>query len=1581
MVLTMAAMTSHLALLSLLTPLVAAGAHDAIMANLQGTFMTSYTDFIDAKKNELFFPLSQAMEQNRVSDRPDYSTISASTFGEDTSAYLATWRGFPRVGELPVAGDLDLLLNQSSSFASAFLTGSMTRSEIEELPLAWQYLLPHVFYDSLSLPGSAWAEIVNRQPLNAALLYKVALLLRDEEDSVKDRFVHGLQIPKMFREDLGYILGYRWGIASSTPTSSSTTADDFNLRTLLHLPADRVMAISTDLYNRMNVPDLLATWEEWQEATEQAKVVWFTKFLAESGWEGVVGAPPLPRDLALRRLGHLLSGAPLDRLASIAETPEPRSHAGEVRGSGVASVLNHTVMNPLRVQELWEAVPAEERRYLFPTHGAALDPAQLLHAYSTSFAHLHSLKPFLDATWVPDAATPWTSLMVVAAKERDSDPVATWGERQLLDIGAFLALLYPPQLEELRAASLTPGVLDKVLSPLLTHCQRTVLYSKFMETGSRALPPLLMAAIPSTTILQLGSASSPLAVTWASHREALLQAAALYTPAQMIALHQLSRPVLWEAASLSSILATHPECLADVTPREFRANLGSMVEALYLAGPEMFHSIAESVQRLPRHLLMAWLEAVLELEGSTRGELGSWSSDVLLDRNIAEQVEPDGDMAPGPLRSQLSRFRSTTLARSSLPSLALAGISCHCISKVETPDSLEVLGLFRYHVESSGRRLTHMSSMARRCWALKVRDFLLMKAALFGVEVASEPELLSVLSTSDIKAIGGEVLLTWGGAALAGITHPQVQHEVLMTVAHNPPHFLLHNGVTLADVELLSRTLLDSLLNHNGGNVTLAVLTHLHNLLPFADDRILSARPEDMRLYVRSVLRETCKAVCIPTRARLRLRSFLLAAFGEPRTWSALELAEMGDLLVVFRQSDLLEVAPTALRRAAASLVAATLYTEELGDIRGRPGETPYHEACAAWLGAREGEDFTKAWRALAEVHVLGNHLQVALVEHNVGAVSRRRRQAVEDSNPDDVVAVEIKKIYVDVMNDMKTKFDNGDMSSEQKVAATTVITETQTLLGVRSFEVLGLQVGDRNSAEVFAVLKEYKESGNMTEEQNTAMQDLAEDTQVRMIQGILGVFGYTAARAAAEYGVPEVEMEELLARPSFGTNPAAAAASDTAIADIIATTSTTTSATVVTTTTTATSTATTTTTGENESASDLVGLTTLLATTTEAMAVAAAPAATAPGLAVFRQYEPQEEAQFLALPGLDSGAARLGCDCLRASGPSVAGLSARHISLMAPEQVSLCLDTLGKVPWPEASRDDVWAAVLAKVPRLGAPEGSAATLGRTEMMLLDTLLPAVAEAHPHLIHLARDSLDGISLLGRHPLSPSTATTLVQRFLETNSVTPGSLTVTEAASLGALLCGLTEEQWTGLVTIDIFPHILTDHLARLDCAVTEGVKEHLAGLLLQVYGPTMAWTASDLYSTGWVASALSPSSLSSLMAHGMEGVSGRALRHLTAPRLLALAPEQLRGLSPHAASFIRREQLLPYAPPAVRRAIRAAGGEAPAVHAVMEALEPAMAAMDAADLAEDRVDELVGSGAGLPLAGVVVILVVLQHLV
>ena len=171
-----------------------------------------------------------------------------------------------------------------------------------------------------------------------------------------------------------------------------------------------------------------------------------------------------------------------------------------------------------------------------------------------------------------------------------------------------------------------------------------------------------------------------------------------------------------------------------------------------------------------------------------------------------------------------------------------------------------------------------------------------------------------------------------------------------MTVAHNPPHYLLHNGVGFADVEHLSKTLLDSLMHNCSQGLrvsctaSLSTLTRLHNLLPFADDRILTASPEDSRLYVSTVLRNICKSVCLPARSRARMRSFLLQAYGEPETWSALDLVELGDLLIVFTKADHLKISPSALRRAANQLVENSLYTEMLGDVRGFTTSALYHE-------------------------------------------------------------------------------------------------------------------------------------------------------------------------------------------------------------------------------------------------------------------------------------------------------------------------------------------------------------------------------------------------------------------------------------------------------------------------------------------------------------------------------------------------------------------------------------------------------------------------------------------------------------
>ena len=134
------------------------------------------------------------------------------------------------------------------------------------------------------------------------------------------------------------------------------------------------------------------------------------------------------------------------------------------------------------------------------------------------------------------------------------------------------------------------------------------------------------------------------------------------------------------------------------------------------------------------------------------------------------------------------------------------------------------------------------------------------------------------------------------------------------------------------------------------------------------------------------------------------------------------------------------------------------------------------------------------------------------------------------------VVAYEFQKVYSDVMADMKTKFDNNDMTSEQKTEATNLITAAQEMLGTDSFDMLGLDKGRNTSREVLAVLAEFKESDKMTAEQKEAIQDLAEDTQVLMIQGIVNVFNYTVEEAAGEYNVTVAGMAALLKRPTFAS-------------------------------------------------------------------------------------------------------------------------------------------------------------------------------------------------------------------------------------------------------------------------------------------------------------------------------------------------------------------------------------------------------------------------------------------------------------
>jgi len=277
---------------------------------------------------------------------------------------------------------------------------------------------------------------------------------------------------------------------------------------------------------------------------------------------------------------------------------------------------------------------------------------------------------------------------------------------------------------------------------------------------------------------------------------------------------------------------------------------------------------------------------------------------------------------------------------------------------------------------------------------------------------------------------------------------------------------------------------------------------------------------------------------------------------------------------------------------------------------------------------------------------------------------------------------------------------------------------------------------------------------------------------------------------------------------------------------------------------------------------------------------------------------------------------------------------------------VENCLEIIGRIPWSQSAIQSVWEVVKTKVPKLKM--ASMLPIKRQEMILLKNLLPAVATVDPSLLDLSRSNIDGISYLGSLlDSSDPMVLNLVQLYITLNEVTVlRPFTAVEAASLGQLLCGLRDEQWKDLITEDVFASILTGHLSLVECSVNNTTALHLASMLINLYGPTNTWTSSDLLSTGWLASVLSPLQLSQINPHAMEGLTGQAVKFLSREQIQALDHKQVVMMSPHAASFISKDQLMPHVNMHLRRGIRAAGGEDEKLVATMEKIEPEMQVID-----------------------------------
>jgi len=347
----------------------------------------------------------------------------------------------------------------------------------------------------------------------------------------------------------------------------------------------------------------------------------------------------------------------------------------------------------------------------------------------------------------------------------------------------------------------------------------------------------------------------------------------------------------------------------------------------------------------------------------------------------------------------------------------------------------------------------------------------------------------------------------------------------------------------------------------------------------------------------------------------------------------------------------------------------------------------------------------------------------------------------------------------------------------------------------------------------------------------------------------------------------------------------------------------------------------------------------------------------------VFDRYGPaanySDGDNLRTLPKLDSIV--LTCNCIKSSATAASALKTKHIRAMSDEEVYKCLDILGMLPWPSTDKEPSWGELLLSILKKSTAESESdhSFLKRDQMIQLNNLLPDIAEYNLDVLDVGRENIDGLSVLGRHGLSSEVTKKLVQRYFKENNISQSNhLIATEVAGLGQLLCGFSDEQWISQITPDIFKSTLVEHLSRLNCNVSTPVSDHLRNLLINLYGPTNSWTSSDVFSIGWVAAVLTESDLSSLPVSVIEGLSPKALIHMD---LSKLSSDNLRDLSPHTASFIRKSQLSSRTPESKRRAIRVAGGESIRLRSIMEGLESVEGIM-ADDVSTDSSTEKSTSG-------------------
>ena len=207
-----------------------------ILKTFSDSFMKSENDFTEPKLNSHYYPLTKSKEMNMKMNRTDAEKINDELTGEKLTSKLEMWRGFSNISSMytPALEDVKYLVETFSkvpeSVRESFLNSTLEKSDLRWFPSSFLNLISS---SKIKIDESEeeMAEILEKNRLSIALLYKVLIFLRSSPKDKREKLLAKLIVPTSLEKDLGYAIGYRWDMKS----------DDLPLNILLKFPADSII--------------------------------------------------------------------------------------------------------------------------------------------------------------------------------------------------------------------------------------------------------------------------------------------------------------------------------------------------------------------------------------------------------------------------------------------------------------------------------------------------------------------------------------------------------------------------------------------------------------------------------------------------------------------------------------------------------------------------------------------------------------------------------------------------------------------------------------------------------------------------------------------------------------------------------------------------------------------------------------------------------------------------------------------------------------------------------------------------------------------------------------------------------------------------------------------------------------------------------------------------------------------------------------------------------------------------------------------------------------------------------------------